>query len=161
MKNIFTISIPVAILATIAAVSCYPQGDSVTPDSYDYLCENVVIGIREHPESCDHYIACNKFVAQDVACPEGQVFSKDLILCVDGDSSGCRQQDPPEQAVTCAEGYVGRLPCPGDCGKYYNCADGSAKLESCLEGYIFYEPMKFCLPGYESQGECRLYSLGN
>lgn len=160
MKNIFTHSIPVAILASIAAVSCYPQGDPATPESYDYLCTNVVIGIREHPESCDRYIACNKFEAQEVVCPEGQVFSRELILCVDGDPSGCLKQDPTEEVVTCPEGFVGRMPYPGDCGKFYNCADGTAKVETCFEGYIFYEQMKVCLPGYEFEGECKLHSLG-
>lgn len=156
MKNMFVNQISMAIVASIAAVSCYHQN---APENFNYLCTNVVTGIREHPESCDRYIQCNKFEAEVVVCPQGEVFSTELISCVEGNSTGCQEKDP-ETSAKCDDGFFGRLPYPGDCGKFYNCADGTAKLESCLDGYIFYEPLKFCLPGYENEGKCEVHSIG-
>ncbi|XP_055531890.1 peritrophin-44-like [Wyeomyia smithii] len=134
----------------IAVVAGFPRGAS---SNYNNLCHNVVSGIREHPVNCDRYIECTKFEASEITCPEGQIFSADLIGCVDGDSATCLMKP------ACGEGYYGRMACPGYCAKYYICTNGDVRLESCLEGYIYYEPFEVCLPGYEDHGECKLYSV--
>lgn len=155
MKNISVKSIPVGILLSTIAVSCFPRSDI---ENYNHLCVNVVTGVREHPENCDQYIQCNKFEARIITCPEGQIFLSESISCEEGDRTSCQQEEPVE-LVTCGEGYFGRMACPGECRKYYNCAGGSAELESCLDGYVYYEPLRVCLPGYENDGRCELYKL--
>ncbi|XP_058826937.1 uncharacterized protein LOC131686923 [Topomyia yanbarensis] len=144
-RNLLTI---VALFA--ASVTCRPENEAST---YNNLCTNVVTGIRQHPVNCYQYIECAKFVAQEITCPEGQIFSKESISCVDGDWNTCKVRP------TCGEGYVGRMQSPGDCSKYYSCAGGSAQLEFCLEGYVYYAPFQVCLPGYEDHGVCKLYSM--
>ncbi|XP_065088557.1 integumentary mucin C.1-like [Ochlerotatus camptorhynchus] len=44
-----------------------------------------------------------------------------------------------------------------NCAMYWSCGTGQPTLESCLDGYIFYEPLHFCLPG--DIETCEIYHI--
>lgn len=153
----------VAAALSIVTVSAFPRASS--ENFYDYMCAGVLTGVRQHPDNCAQFIKCDHFRAEVQSCPQSHIFSKESIVCVAGNPTTCQEgsviePEPAEPEVTCGVGYFGRMACPGECDKYYDCAGGSAQLESCLEGYIFSERFRTCLPGYQDQedGSCKLYS---
>lgn len=151
----------VATTLLIASVTAFPQ--STSGSFYDYMCAGVLTGVRQHPDNCFQYIKCDHFRAEVESCPQSHIFSKESIVCVVGNPATCQEgavvESEVEPEVSCAEGYQGRMACPGECDKYYDCATGSAQLEVCLEGYVYSERFRTCLPGYQDlDGSCKLYS---
>lgn len=65
--------------------------------------------------------------------------------------------DPMEPIVKCVEGLTGYLPIENDCSKYVYCFKGEPGVRTCLDDYIYYHPLKACLPGDSSR--CQLYSV--
>ncbi|XP_052563021.1 uncharacterized protein LOC120414970 [Culex pipiens pallens] len=168
----------VATTLLIASVTAFPQ--STSGSFYDYMCAGVLTGVRQHPDNCFQYIKCDQgskptlqvnryselcdhFRAEVESCPQSHIFSKESIVCVVGNPTTCQEgavvESEVEPEVSCAEGYLGRMACPGECDKYYDCATGRAQLELCFEGYVYSERFRTCLPGYQDlDGSCKLYS---
>ncbi|XP_055592594.1 peritrophin-1-like [Uranotaenia lowii] len=147
------------ILFSVAAVSSFPQREKFNYDEfYNQLCSKVIVGILAHPESCFQYIKCDHSNAEVVTCPEDYIFSTDQIECVPGNQERCLEPEPEPVEPSCENGYQGRLACPGHCDKYYSCSGGTARLESCLEGYVYVHKFQLCLPGYAEEDLCKLYN---
>ncbi|XP_053659067.1 uncharacterized protein LOC128708133 [Anopheles marshallii] len=65
--------------------------------------------------------------------------------------------DPGEFNHGCVEGFTGYLPIENDCTSYVYCFQGEPGVRTCLEEYIYYDPLKACLPG--DPVLCQLYSV--
>ncbi|XP_050098169.1 uncharacterized protein LOC126579014 [Anopheles aquasalis] len=63
-----------------------PQESDV---QYDYLCTNVLFGLRIHPQDCDKYISCSGEKAKIEFCADGLIFRSEVIGCVAGDKISC------------------------------------------------------------------------
>ncbi|XP_052873205.1 proteoglycan 4-like [Anopheles cruzii] len=70
-----------------------PVEPEETDEQYDYLCNNVLYGIKVHPHACDKYISCMKQKAKIDICAEGHIFSEVRIECVAGNKATCTASD--------------------------------------------------------------------
>ncbi|XP_058065501.1 proteoglycan 4-like [Anopheles bellator] len=71
----------------------HPVEPEETDEQYDYLCNNVLYGIKVHPHACDKYISCMKQKAKIDVCQEGHIFSEVRIECVAGNKATCTATD--------------------------------------------------------------------
>uniref|UniRef100_A0A182FBF6 Chitin-binding type-2 domain-containing protein n=1 Tax=Anopheles albimanus TaxID=7167 RepID=A0A182FBF6_ANOAL len=67
---------------------------------YDYVCENVLLGTKPHPETCQKYISCYKSKAKEENCKKGYAYSSKLHLCVKQKGNSCDSQGPGSEPTT-------------------------------------------------------------
>ncbi|XP_049547076.1 putative mediator of RNA polymerase II transcription subunit 24 [Anopheles darlingi] len=67
---------------------------------YDYVCANVLLGSKPHPETCKKYISCYKSKAKEENCKKGYAYSSKLHLCVKQKGESCDQQGPGTEPTT-------------------------------------------------------------
>ncbi|EAT36588.1 AAEL011337-PA [Aedes aegypti] len=115
----------------------------------DNPCQGILSGILVSPEVCYEFIVCYLEEAEIVTCPEGTIFSKELVTCVPGNQQTCKEGLPeePEEGNPCRGVVLSRFPHPESCTKFYSCLLGRLREHTCRDGFVFSQRFFICLPG--------------
>ncbi|XP_062559095.1 peritrophin-48-like [Armigeres subalbatus] len=121
-------------------------------------CQGILTGILVNPDVCYQFIICHLQEAEFVNCPDGEIFSPDLITCVPGNQATCVEGLPeePEEDNPCSGILIARFPHPESCTKYNSCLLGQLRENTCRDGFIFSRTTFLCLPGNSETCEVQL-----
>lgn len=113
-------------------------------------------------EDCTKYYQCSDGVAHVFDCPAGLHFSPELLICTYSEDAGCEvdlptvppSEEPSFEEPDCPAGENVLVPYPGDCTKFYQCADGTAYVFDCPPGLHFSPVLLVCT--YPEDAQCEV-----
>jgi hypothetical protein len=138
-----------------------------TPADNDPRCTGQGLSYWSHPIYCNKYIECYNGGSYEMNCPAGLYFSQEKRHCVNPSESECGRTEPPTHGPTSerptdwtphpdcpwpeSEGKL--MPYPGDCTKFYECAEGKKVAMNCPDALWFNPSILEC--DYPYQAGCQ------
>ncbi|RZC33824.1 peritrophic matrix protein 5-A [Asbolus verrucosus] len=128
----------------------------------DPRCVDGTTSYWPHPE-CTKYIECYQGQGYTMECPSGLYFDPEDIMCEDPSQSSCGHTEPTIGPTTTKdsnwtpdpicpwpsnERYL--FPYPGDCTKFWECAEGERVAMDCPDNLWFNPILLVCDYPYQS-----------
>lgn len=149
-------------LLMIAAISSGLADDPVQ-DSFMLKADNALVqpfrdmnicnSLRDfkllpHPETCKVFLMCWQGQVWKRNCDGGQLFDIQTGLCGPAETVNCHVGGPeiPDQILECPVGFIGRLPHPDNCSRYFLCLNGRRSVGECLPLMHFDMERRRCVP---------------
>ncbi|XP_052889182.1 uncharacterized protein LOC128297553 [Anopheles moucheti] len=131
------------------------QPEFLTTSAPSLHCPTNVNGIVAHASDCDKFVVCENGIEEIHACPEGEQFSWNKLVCGVGFPCGEYVERPTDstslEAEACARQTLLLAEYPYGVGAYVDCKD--KVIQSCDDGTIFRWNYQRCLPGAVSTNE--------
>ncbi|XP_050359161.1 mucin-5AC-like isoform X5 [Nymphalis io] len=139
--------------------------ETTTPINIE--CPPGMLGFVPHPDYCDAYYVCVMGIPTLTWCSEGYEFDPNVNSCVVISEDGCfasKEKSTPTdpdattttgttiepiqtttEAALCPPGFLGHVPHPEYCDKYYLCIRGIPQLQHCSAGFEFDPELRVCV----------------
>lgn len=110
----------------------------------DNLCENITHGTLPYEDDCSYYIYCYNQRPSVIRCPEGQIFDRIELRCMNGNPETCETFRPYDCPLVDDPLRPVFFPHPENCSKYFMCFNGTAIARQCHYGLHWSEENEWC-----------------